>query len=151
MQVLGSPFRVMKILSEYFGYTVPVCPIEGGLVMDQFTYFELLTISWFRPGAVRCRRAKNLHIYHTKLGENCSKMFLFKMFFFVCWCKINEIKCPRWWPPPGELWGSLGLRLVTKFRQCQWLGSSRRKFSLDQGTYKIRLHWKKDFAFTYYC
>ena len=29
VQVLGSPFKVMKILSEYFGYIVPVCPIDG--------------------------------------------------------------------------------------------------------------------------
>ena len=31
MQVIGSPFKVMKILSEGFGYSVPVCPIEGDL------------------------------------------------------------------------------------------------------------------------
>ena len=37
MQVLASPFRVMKIMSEYFGYTVPVCPIEGGLTIVFFT------------------------------------------------------------------------------------------------------------------
>merc|ERR1712013_320484 len=28
-QALASPFRVMKLLSEYFGYTVDNCPIEG--------------------------------------------------------------------------------------------------------------------------
>merc|ERR1719186_2306749 len=28
-QVLASPFLVMKLLSEYFGYIVDVCPIEG--------------------------------------------------------------------------------------------------------------------------
>merc|ERR1712235_163170 len=33
-QVLSSPFKVMKILSEYFGYTVPVCPIEGQVKSD---------------------------------------------------------------------------------------------------------------------
>jgi len=33
-QVLASPFRVMKIMSEYFGYTVPVCPIEGQVQSD---------------------------------------------------------------------------------------------------------------------
>ena len=31
MQVIGSPFKVMKILSEGFGYSIPVCPIEGDL------------------------------------------------------------------------------------------------------------------------
>ena len=35
MQVLSSPFKVMKILSEYFGYTVPVCPIEGEKASNQ--------------------------------------------------------------------------------------------------------------------
>ena len=29
VQVLASPFRVMKLLSEYFGYLVDSCPIEG--------------------------------------------------------------------------------------------------------------------------
>merc|ERR1719397_372276 len=33
-QVLASPFTVMKILSENFGYTVPVCPIEGRVSGD---------------------------------------------------------------------------------------------------------------------
>merc|ERR1711953_636291 len=33
-QVLGSPFKVMKILSEYFGYIVPVCPIDGQVFPD---------------------------------------------------------------------------------------------------------------------
>merc|ERR1712066_705699 len=33
-QVLGSPFKVMKILSEGFGYSIPVCPIEGLVQSD---------------------------------------------------------------------------------------------------------------------
>merc|ERR1712241_599596 len=33
-QILGSPYKVMKILSEYFGYLVPTCPIDGQVFPD---------------------------------------------------------------------------------------------------------------------
>ena len=46
MQVVASPFKVMKILSEYFGYTVPVCPIEGpiGDISMKYSRFSFIKV-----------------------------------------------------------------------------------------------------------
>ena len=70
MQVLASPFTVMKILSENFGYTVPVCPIEGGLAQCNGLQ------SGRRAGERGRGGEKDLYLYHSELEINIFPEFL---------------------------------------------------------------------------
>ena len=80
MQVLASPFRVMKIMSEYFGYTVPVCPIEGGLTNDDGIFYFKYVIDIFMIQA-RCSQTRGSEElaysrYKIRKLENCCKIFV---------------------------------------------------------------------------
>ena len=149
MQVLSSPFKVMKILSEYFGYTVPVCPIEGEKTSNQ----TFLAIFFWRPSSVGCWRAENLHFHNSKLNpliifdydasipESHISLICNSHFMAFGEIKYND----RFQNLHGMWWDFLVLSLVMKFQQCQWLGSSKQKCRQYLGiSEKIASNWSTD-------
>ena len=71
MQVLGSPFIVMKLLSEYFGYIVDVCPIEGdfghiSMPSSQYTNSKHISIDFLQKNQLTYKAIDFIGLFGVK-------------------------------------------------------------------------------------
>lgn len=76
MQVIGSPFKVMKILSEGFGYSVPVCPIEGDLSLLLGIYVLKIVQVRSRVGSEKRELAFSQFRIEIKINISLKGLFL---------------------------------------------------------------------------